>query len=133
MVPADLLDMETLLTRHGLAGAFDLDRPIAVTVHDVLPWNPDDTAVADAMAVLRPWLPVGSTLSIAHLAHHFNPRTVPQAVAAYERHGITIRPATWINSCAQEYRTRKLTAPRHIHQLVALGIELTEDRRCRRL
>ncbi|MFJ4689313.1 SAM-dependent methyltransferase [Streptomyces sp. NPDC088789] len=92
VVPADLLDMEDLLARKELAAAFDLERPIAVTVHDVLPWNEDDTAVADAMAVLRDWLPTGSTLSITHLTAHFNPSTMPQAVAAYARHGITVCP-----------------------------------------
>ncbi|MER7047943.1 SAM-dependent methyltransferase [Streptomyces jumonjinensis] len=92
VVAADLLDMEELLARGDVAAALDVDRPIAVTVHDVLPWNADDTAVADAMAVLRGWLPTGSTLSITHLTDHFNARTVPQAVAVYERHGITVRP-----------------------------------------
>ncbi|MFI1013040.1 SAM-dependent methyltransferase [Streptomyces sp. NPDC020965] len=92
VVAADLLDMETLLAHPDIAGAFDLGGPIAVSVHDVLPWNLDDAAVADAMEALRDWLPVGSTLSVTHLTDHFNPRTVPRAVAAYERHGILVRP-----------------------------------------
>ncbi|MFD5553762.1 SAM-dependent methyltransferase [Streptomyces sp. NPDC127068] len=92
VVAADLMDMEELLARPDVAGAFDPGRPIAVAVHDVLPWNADDAAVADAMAVLRGWLPTGSTLSITHLTDHFNARTVPKAVAAYERHGLTVRP-----------------------------------------
>ncbi|MFD9715853.1 SAM-dependent methyltransferase [Streptomyces sp. NPDC059076] len=90
VMAADLLHMQHLL-HENLTGALDLTRPIAVTVHDVLPWNTDDTAVTDAMAVLRSWLPTGSTLSITHLTTQFNPH-VRQAVAAYERHGLTIRP-----------------------------------------
>ncbi|MFI1013042.1 Helicase associated domain protein [Streptomyces sp. NPDC020965] len=45
---------------------------------------------------------------------------------------IPIRPATWINSRVQEYRTGRLTDPHRIRQLVALGVELAEDRRRRR-
>ncbi|MCX4659128.1 SAM-dependent methyltransferase [Streptomyces uncialis] len=92
VVAADLTDMRELLARPDVTGAFDLSQPIAVTVHDVLPWNEDDTTVTDAIAVLRGWLPTGSTLSITHLTDHFNAHTVPKAVAVYERHGITVRP-----------------------------------------
>ncbi|MEU0990657.1 SAM-dependent methyltransferase [Streptomyces sp. NPDC005953] len=90
VVAADLLNMQHLLHEH-LTGALDRTQPIAVTVHDVLPWNTDNTAVADAMAVLRSWLPTGSTLSITHLTTQFNPHGVRQAVAAYERHGLTVQ------------------------------------------
>ncbi|MCM2388795.1 SAM-dependent methyltransferase [Streptomyces albipurpureus] len=92
VVAADLLHMQNLLTHEHLTGALDLTQPIAVTLHDVLPWSTDDTAAADAMAILRSWLPTGSTLSITHLTGHFDPHGVRQAVAAYERHDITVRP-----------------------------------------
>ncbi|ANW21966.1 SAM-dependent methyltransferase [Streptomyces clavuligerus] len=92
VVAADLLDMRGLLARPELHGALDLARPIAVTVHDVLPWNTDDAAVADAMTVLRDWLPVGSTLSITHLTPDLNPAQVPEVASVYEQHGIPVRP-----------------------------------------
>ncbi|MER7049540.1 SAM-dependent methyltransferase [Streptomyces jumonjinensis] len=92
VVAADLLDMERLLASPEVTGAFDLSQPIAVTVHDVLPWNTDGTAITDAMAALRAWLPVGSTLSITHLTPDLNPGQVPEVVSVYERHGIAVRP-----------------------------------------
>ncbi|MGW1279600.1 SAM-dependent methyltransferase [Streptomyces tsukubensis] len=92
VVAADLLDMDELLRASEVIGAFDLSQPIAVTVHDVLPWNTDDAMVTDAMATLRYWLPVGSTLSITHLTPDLNPGQVPEVVSVYEHHGIGVRP-----------------------------------------
>ncbi|MFF4699935.1 SAM-dependent methyltransferase [Streptomyces chattanoogensis] len=91
-VHADLLDIYQLLGSDKVTQAFDLSQPVAVTVHDTLPWNEDDAAVERAMSVLRQWMPLGSTLSITHLTDHWHPDTMPDLVAAYDKHGIRVRP-----------------------------------------
>ncbi|MER5482537.1 SAM-dependent methyltransferase [Streptomyces sp. NPDC002812] len=92
VIHADLLAMEQLLTCDAVHAAFDLTRPIAVLLHDVLPWCPDDLAVRQAMAILREWLPVGSLLSLTHLTDHWHRATMPDVAIAYARHGLTVRP-----------------------------------------
>ncbi|MDJ1136282.1 SAM-dependent methyltransferase [Streptomyces iconiensis] len=91
-VHADLLHMERLLARPEVAAAFDLDEPVAVLVHDVLPWCEDDQAVRQAMATLRAWLPRGSTLSITHLTDHWHRATMPDLIDACAQHGLRVRP-----------------------------------------
>lgn len=91
-VHADLLDMEQLLTSQKVTVAFFSDRPVAVTVHDTLPWNYDDLHVATAMTLLRDWMPPGSTLSITHLTDHWNAATLPAFIAVHEKHNIRVRP-----------------------------------------
>lgn len=92
VVHADLLAMEQLLTCEAVQAAFDLSKPVAVFLHDVLPWCADDLAVNQAMAVLREWLPAGSALSITHLTDHWHRATMPAVVTAYAKHGLTVRP-----------------------------------------
>ncbi|AJC58580.1 SAM-dependent methyltransferase [Streptomyces sp. 769] len=93
-VHADLLDMYQLLGSDEVTDAFDLSQPVAVTIHDTLPWTEDDAAVEHALKVLRQWMPPGSTLSITHLTDHWHPVTMPDLVAAYDRLGIGVRPRT---------------------------------------
>lgn len=92
VIRADLLAMEQLLTCEPMKAAFDLDKPVAVLVHDVLPWCTDDTAVHRAMGVLRKWMPAGSTLSITHLTDHWHPSTMPAVRAALAAHDLDVRP-----------------------------------------
>lgn len=93
-VHADLLDMQELLHMPEVTRALDLTQPVAAILHDCLPWNEDDDEVAQALAVLRAWLPEGSTLSITHLTGHWDPATVSALVAVYGKHGIRARPRT---------------------------------------
>lgn len=92
VVHADLLAMEQLLNCDAVRAAFDPSQPIAVLLHDVLPWCPDDLAVNHAMTFLRDWLPVGSALSITHLTDHWHRATMPDVVTAYAQHGLTVQP-----------------------------------------
>ncbi|MER5563760.1 SAM-dependent methyltransferase [Streptomyces sp. NPDC002506] len=91
-VYADILAMDQLLTDPVVQSAFDMTRPVAVLLHDVLPWCPDDDAVHESLSVLRAWMPAGSTLSITHLTGHWQPDSMSAAAAAYTRHGLPCRP-----------------------------------------
>jgi SAM-dependent methyltransferase len=94
VLEADVLDMAALLNDPALTAAFDMTEPVAVSLHDILAWNPDDTAVEEALRALREWMPAGSTLSITHLSDHWQPDTMPRVVATYDAHGIAVRPRT---------------------------------------
>ncbi|MFD4476012.1 SAM-dependent methyltransferase [Streptomyces sp. NPDC058471] len=91
-VHADLLSMDQLLACEAVHSAFDPGAPVAVLLHDVLPWCTDDAAVDQAMAILREWMPVGSSLSITHLTDRWHPVTMPDVEGAYADHGLHIRP-----------------------------------------
>ncbi|MFE4829883.1 SAM-dependent methyltransferase [Streptomyces sp. NPDC056672] len=92
VIQADILAMDQLLACEAMRAGLDLDQPVAVLAHGVLHWCPDDAAVTSAMAALRAWMPVGSTLSISHLTDHWHPATMPEVVATYARHGLDVRP-----------------------------------------
>jgi SAM-dependent methyltransferase len=70
---ADIQHMAQVLAHPQVTRRFDLDRPIAVLLHEVLPWIADDQAVTSALAVLRQWLPPGSALSITHATADLDP------------------------------------------------------------
>ncbi|MFF3159088.1 SAM-dependent methyltransferase [Streptomyces sp. NPDC057910] len=91
-VDADILAMEQLLADRIVRSAFDMTQPVAVLLHDVLPWCPDDGAVHQALGVLRAWMPPGSTLSLTHLTGHWEPDAMEAAAAVYTRHGLGCRP-----------------------------------------
>lgn len=95
VIGADLLAMEQLLACEAMRSAFDLNAPVAVLVDDVLPWCTDDTALHQAMTVLREWMPVGSTLSITHLTDHWHRSTMPAVQAVYAEHGLRVRPRSY--------------------------------------
>ncbi|MFJ2170790.1 DUF6302 family protein [Streptomyces griseofuscus] len=65
-VSADIQYMRQLLDSGRMQHLLDFSRPIAVLLHDVLPWIDNDEAVAQTMAVLRERLAPGSALSITH-------------------------------------------------------------------
>lgn len=65
-VQGDIQYMEQFLTSGRVQYVLDWSRPIAVLLHDVLPWIGSDETVMQAINVLRDMLPVGSALSITH-------------------------------------------------------------------
>ncbi|MGC4950930.1 SAM-dependent methyltransferase [Streptomyces sp. DT224] len=65
IVQGDLARTDTLLRSEQVSGALDLDRPVAILAHDVLPWLSDADAMR-SMRILREWAPPGSALSITH-------------------------------------------------------------------
>ncbi len=91
-VEADVRDMKRLLAEPELVDTFDVSEPIAVTLHDVLPWITRDEDVQDSLAVLRGWLPAGSLLSITHLTTDFQPATVAALAEVYDTHNLPVRP-----------------------------------------
>ncbi len=91
-VLADVTDMAHLLTRLEADGHLTRERPVAVLLHDVLPWIPDDARAEDAVACLRTWLPPGSALSITHATVDFSPTWVKRVQDVYGEEGIAFRP-----------------------------------------
>ncbi|WP_329447862.1 SAM-dependent methyltransferase [Streptomyces sp. NBC_01426] len=91
-VIADVTDTARLLARLEADGQLTRERPVAVLLHDVLPWIPDDARVQDAVAYLRAWLPPGSALSITHATPDFSPTWVKRVQDVYDEEGIAFRP-----------------------------------------
>ncbi|WP_328965704.1 SAM-dependent methyltransferase [Streptomyces virginiae] len=91
-VLADVTDMARLLERLEEAEHLSRDRPVAVLLHDILPWIPDDARVQDAMAYLRTWLPPGSALSTTHATADLSPTWVERIQQVYDDAGIPFRP-----------------------------------------
>ncbi|MFD7014016.1 SAM-dependent methyltransferase [Streptomyces sp. NPDC059928] len=92
---ADLLYMAEILAGPEVTELFDLGRPIAVLLHDVLPWVGDDEALASALALLRAWLPPGSALSVTHAATDLVPVVMAKLTALWAEEAATVfRPRT---------------------------------------
>ncbi|MFD9791354.1 SAM-dependent methyltransferase [Streptomyces sp. NPDC059070] len=96
ILQADLQYMAAILGHPQVAPRFDRHRPIAVLLHDVLPWIGNDQAVAAAVATLREWLPPGSALSITHTSTDL--ASTPNAQAKLT--------ALWAEEAAQAFRPR---------------------------
>ncbi|MFD7954308.1 SAM-dependent methyltransferase [Streptomyces ardesiacus] len=89
-VMGDIVDIETLLA-HEAVQAIDFQRPVAVLLHDVLPWLPDEQAV-HLVTELRRRLPPGSVISITHLLTAPPPYATTPLVRRYREAGIGLRP-----------------------------------------
>ncbi|MEW1632608.1 SAM-dependent methyltransferase [Streptomyces sp. NPDC093801] len=87
---ADFTQPEALLAHPALAH-LDRSRPIAVLLHEVLPWL-DDEQTRHLLASLQAWLPTGSVLSVIHTATDSDPQAAAGLVAVYRNAGITYRP-----------------------------------------
>ncbi|MEU8779071.1 SAM-dependent methyltransferase [Streptomyces sp. NPDC048606] len=89
---ADVTRVAELVTHPVIAG-LDHDRPIAVLLHELLPWIGDEPA-ARLLAGLREWLPEGSMLSVIHTAADSHPAAMSGLVDLYHQAGILYRPRT---------------------------------------
>lgn len=90
-VQADITDLDMLLATPQVQ-AFDRGRPVAVLLHDVLPWIADDTAAGRLLSVLRSWLPPGSAISVTHPVTEVHPHAMARLVELYREGGIAFRP-----------------------------------------
>ncbi|MFG2483360.1 SAM-dependent methyltransferase [Streptomyces virginiae] len=88
---ADITRTERLLA-HPSVARLDRTKPIAVLLHEVLPWIDDDQA-RRLLETLRTWLPGGSVVSFVHAADS-HPESVPGLIAVYREAGILYRPRT---------------------------------------
>jgi hypothetical protein len=89
-VLGDISDTEALLD-HPAVRALDFQRPVAVLLHDVLPWLPDDGA-AHLMPGLRRRLPPGSVISLTHLLAAPRPYATTPLIRCYRQAGIGLWP-----------------------------------------
>ncbi|GHG95404.1 SAM-dependent methyltransferase [Streptomyces rubradiris] len=89
-VECDIRDVDRLLDHLGNAG-LDRGAPIAVLLHDLLPWLNDAEAHL-VMATLREWLPAGSAISVTHATADWAPETMQELVGHYAAADISYRP-----------------------------------------
>lgn len=94
VVLGDLLEPKQLLADPDVSGFLAPDEPTAVMLHAVLHWIEDDSALCDALTVLRDWLPAGSGLSITHLTADFAPEEMGKAAAHCTAAGAPLRLRT---------------------------------------
>ncbi|RKT08216.1 S-adenosyl methyltransferase [Streptomyces sp. 3211.6] len=90
-VRADARDIPALLD--GVVDLLDLSRPIAVLLHEVLPWIDDDEAAA-VMRSLHDLLPAGSAVSVTHATPDEAPESMTAVIDLYKEAGIAFRPRT---------------------------------------
>lgn len=90
-VKADARDIPALLTDYGVIEHLDLDRPVGVILHDVLPWLTSDEA-ALTLRSLHELLPLGSAVSITHATGDDDPTTMSTLASAYAKKGLDYRP-----------------------------------------
>ncbi|MFE4205446.1 SAM-dependent methyltransferase [Streptomyces goshikiensis] len=86
----DITEADVLL-RSCDVERFDLGRPIAVLLHGVLEWIPDD-GVDLLMAALKDFLPTGSALSITHATADIQPELTQRLIPLFETAGISFHP-----------------------------------------
>ncbi|MFF0551008.1 SAM-dependent methyltransferase [Streptomyces sp. NPDC004311] len=89
---ADITLTEAMLAQPAIA-RLDRRRPMAVLLHEVLPWIDDDKA-RTLLDTLRSWVPNGSVLSVVHAAADSHPESTPDLVALYHEAGILYQPRT---------------------------------------
>ncbi|MDX3283920.1 SAM-dependent methyltransferase, partial [Streptomyces scabiei] len=90
VVQADLRRINEVLDHPGLS-LLDRAEPIAVLVHDVLPWL-STTAATRAMTGLHDWLSPGSTLSVTHATADMEPAPMWGLQARFADTGIAYQP-----------------------------------------
>ncbi|MCX4677633.1 SAM-dependent methyltransferase [Streptomyces sp. NBC_01433] len=89
-VYGDIREIANLLD-HPKIASLDRGRPIAMLLHDLLPWVPD-AAAHQVMAELREWLPTGSAISLTHATTDWVPEVMKDLVALYAEVGISYQP-----------------------------------------
>ncbi|MFE5517322.1 SAM-dependent methyltransferase [Streptomyces virginiae] len=87
---ADITSPAHLLAQSATAH-LDRTRPIAVLLHEVLPWISDGKA-RHLLDTLRNWLPASSVLSVVHAAADSHPVSTPALAGLYHKAGILYRP-----------------------------------------
>ncbi|MFD3556841.1 SAM-dependent methyltransferase [Streptomyces goshikiensis] len=89
---AMLLDITNANALLDALRMFDRVRPVAVLLHQVLEWIPDDKAVASLLTAIREWLPAGSALSIVHATADTQPDQTAQLVGILADADLGFRP-----------------------------------------
>ncbi|MEV5880791.1 DUF6302 family protein [Streptomyces sp. NPDC052101] len=90
-VQGDIRYTRQFLTSGRVQHLLDWNRPIAVLLHDVLPWIGTDTIVKRSLAILREQLPPGSAMSITHAAD-LGDNCMSRFTKAFRAAGITYKP-----------------------------------------
>ncbi|MGW0603989.1 SAM-dependent methyltransferase [Streptomyces sp. NPDC002640] len=89
-VLADITDTAALFELSSVR-LFDFRRPVAVLLHDVLPWLSDEEATR-LVGELRRRLPSGSVISVTHLLAAPPPYATTPLARSYREVGMRLRP-----------------------------------------
>ncbi|MFF4449972.1 SAM-dependent methyltransferase [Streptomyces sp. NPDC001502] len=89
-VLADITHMRSLIGRLTSGRLLDFASPVAVLLHDVLPWI-EDGPVQELMADLRDLLPADSAVSVSHATARLRAPGVRRVPTVYRAHGIAYR------------------------------------------
>ena len=92
VVQADVTRPEEILAAMTEQEVFDLDRPVAVSLHAVLHLVPDAERPHDGVSRLMDQLAPGSYLSLSHCTGDLAPRTWRTVIDVCARHGISAQP-----------------------------------------
>ncbi|MFD9483637.1 SAM-dependent methyltransferase [Streptomyces sp. NPDC059991] len=90
-VAADLRKVSSLQPALSLLDCYE---PIAVLLHDVLAWIPDDKTVRNLMHALRHCLPLDSAISLTHATPDLHGLTTHALAAKYQAAQLPWRPRT---------------------------------------
>jgi O-methyltransferase involved in polyketide biosynthesis len=90
---ADLSAPEELLAHPAVAPALRRAAPVAVLLHEVLPWL-DDTQSSSLLLTLAARLPAGSALSVTHVAADTRPEDTARLINVYATAGLAYHPRT---------------------------------------
>ncbi|WP_371792988.1 SAM-dependent methyltransferase [Streptomyces sp. NBC_01471] len=90
-VEADIRQIHALLQHPRIEGL--RTEPVAVPLHDLLPWMSDESAWT-VMTALHVWLPAGSAISVTHTSSDMAPEAMKTLTNHYANAGITYRPRT---------------------------------------
>ena len=118
-IDADLREPEKILAAPQVTETLDLTRPVALMLVAVLHFIPDDAGPRRIVSTLLDALPPGSCLAASHLtAEYSDPARGDEAVAVYQRGGMTLRPRS-----ADEFAEVAFTGLR----MVEPGVVLASD------
>lgn len=93
-VEADVRQPNELLTAVERTGCIDFDQPVALSLHALLDFIPDDLNPHQIVDQLLGWLAPNSYLSLTHCTGDFSPKAWRAVVDAYGQRGIPVQART---------------------------------------
>ncbi|MFJ2629210.1 SAM-dependent methyltransferase [Streptomyces sp. NPDC087532] len=89
-VHADIRQILAILKSPAVQ-SLDLQRPVGVLLHNVLPWITSDADAHYILDTLRSWLPPGSAISLTHATADLHPGQANAAADCFRNAGIPMR------------------------------------------
>lgn len=93
-VDADATDARNILEAPEFTETLDLSEPVALSLHAVLHFMPDDRRPQEMVRTLMDAFAPGSCLAVSHVTLDVDPETMTKVVALYEQGGIPAQART---------------------------------------